>query len=153
MGLAGLGTDVQTFAKEMRYKLKMYQLRENRQMKPSTFAQLVGTTLYEHRWGPYLITPLVVGLEDGKPIIYDYDYIGTQSHSENFGNIGTSGQNFVSLCEGFYREGLTPEELEDIMGNIILSGADRDILSGMGGIVYVLTEEGLTAKLLKGKLV
>ncbi len=62
MGLGGLGTDIQTFSKIMRYKLKMYQLRENRQMLPTTFASLVGTTLYEHRFSPYLISPIVIGI-------------------------------------------------------------------------------------------
>ena len=153
MGLAGLATDIQTFHKKIQYKLKMYQLRENRKMKPETFAKLVGTTLYEHRFGPFICTPCVVGLQDGKPIIYDYDSIGTQSHSENFAYVGTSGDNFASLCEGYYRKGLTPEELEDIMANILVSGLDRDVLSGWGGIVYVLTDEGLTAKLIETKMI
>lgn len=31
-------------------------------MKPHTFAHLVGTTLYEHRFGPFFVSPIVVGL-------------------------------------------------------------------------------------------
>ncbi len=62
MGLGGLASDIITFSKKMRYKLKMYQLRENRKMKPDTFAKLVGTSLYEHRFGPFFLMPLVVGL-------------------------------------------------------------------------------------------
>lgn len=77
MGLVGLATDVQTFHKKLQFKLKMYQLREGRQMRAKTFASLVGTTLYEHRFGPFLVQPLVVGLDDGEPIVYEYDYIGT----------------------------------------------------------------------------
>ena len=46
-------------------------------MLPSTFAKLVGSTLYEHRFGPFFLNPCVVGLENGQPIIYDYDSIGT----------------------------------------------------------------------------
>ena len=61
----------------MKYKLKMYQLRENREMKPHTFAHLVGTTLYEHRFGPFFVTPIVIGLQDGTPLVYNYDSIGT----------------------------------------------------------------------------
>ena len=46
-------------------------------MKVRTFISLVGTTLYEHRFGPFLVSPIVVGLEDGKPLVCNYDYIGT----------------------------------------------------------------------------
>jgi 20S proteasome subunit beta 3 len=45
-------------------------------MKPSTFANLVSTTLYEKRFSPYFVTPIVIGLEDGKPVICTYDSIG-----------------------------------------------------------------------------
>ncbi len=33
----------------MEYKINMYRLREGVDMKPSTFASLVSSTLYEHR--------------------------------------------------------------------------------------------------------
>lgn len=46
----------------MRYKLEMYRLRENRDMKPLTFSNLVATSLYEKRFGPFLIFPMVVGI-------------------------------------------------------------------------------------------
>lgn len=34
----------------MEYKLNLYNLRENRKMKPKTFANLVATSLYEKRY-------------------------------------------------------------------------------------------------------
>ena len=46
-------------------------------MKPHTFAHLVGSTLYEHRFGPFFVTPIVIGLQDGVPLVYNYDSIGT----------------------------------------------------------------------------
>jgi len=153
MGLAGLATDIQTFHKKIQYKLNMYRLRENRDMLPRTFASLVGTTLYEHRFGPFFVSPIVIGLQDGKPIIYNYDSIGTQTDTEKFAVIGTASDNFYALCESYYREGLHAEELEDIVANTLVSGCDRDILSGWGGKVYVMTKDKITEKCLKTKLV
>ena len=34
----------------MEFKLNLYRLREGHEMKPSTFATVVATTLYEHRF-------------------------------------------------------------------------------------------------------
>lgn len=55
------------------------------------------------------------------------------------------------LCESFYREDMGPEELEEAVAQILLSGADRDILSGWGGIVYTLTKDKVNVKILKTK--
>ena len=68
LGLAGLATDIVTFHRKMKYKLKLYQLREGKNMKPETFARLVGTTLYEHRKAPFYLMPCVIGLDNGKPL-------------------------------------------------------------------------------------
>ena len=122
-------------------------------MKPHTFAHLVGTSLYEHRFGPFFVTPIVIGLEDGKALVYNYDSIGTQSCSEPFSYIGTNGDTMASLCESFYKEGLQPEELGDTVGHILLGGIDSDILAGWGAIVYVMTENSIEAKYLKTKMV
>ena len=131
----------------------MYRLRENRDMLPSTFASLVGTALYEHRFGPFFLTPIVIGLQNGEAIIMTYDSIGNQTGTEKFAVGGTASDNFYGLCEAYYKEGIQPAEMEDILSNILVSGVDRDILSGWGGIVYVLTEKSLEAKYLRTKQV
>lgn len=49
VGLAGLGTDVQTLYNRFKFRHNLYKLREDRDMKPSTFANLVSAMLYEKR--------------------------------------------------------------------------------------------------------
>ena len=49
MGISGLGTDVQTFNALMKFKTNLYKLKEGRDIKASTFAKLVSTSLYEKR--------------------------------------------------------------------------------------------------------
>ena len=39
------------------------------------------------------------------------------------------------------------------MANILVSGLDRDILSGWGGIVYVMTEDEIIARNIKTKMI
>ena len=137
----------------MNYKLALYRLREGRDMHPRTFASLVGTTLYEHRFAPFFVTPIVIGLHEKQTVIVSYDSIGTQSETEFFVTGGTAGNNFYSLCESYYKEGLTESELERILSNILLNGSDRDILSGYGGVIYTLTPKQLKSSVLKTKLV
>ena len=49
LGLAGLATDIQTVSSLFHFRTNMYKLTENEEMKPSTFVNLVATTLYEKR--------------------------------------------------------------------------------------------------------
>lgn len=46
---------------------------------------------------------------------------------------------------------MSPEELEDVLSQALVSGCDRDALSGWGGVVYVMTAEKITVKILKTK--
>ena len=45
-------------------------------MKPSTFKNYLAHMLYEKRFGSYMASPLVAGLEDGKPFIAAGDSLG-----------------------------------------------------------------------------
>ena len=152
LGLSGLATDCITFYKKLRYKLNMYRIREGIDMTANTFAHLVGTTLYSHRQFPFVLTcrfspffchPVVAGLDDGKPILYEYDAIGTQSNSETFAMGGTAMENMYGLFESYYKPGMKPQQVEDTLSEILLAGIERDIGSGYGGVVYVLTPNDL----------
>jgi 20S proteasome subunit beta 3 len=41
----------------------MYTIKEEREITPVTFAHLVSSTLYDRRFGPYFIEPVVAELE------------------------------------------------------------------------------------------
>src|SRR5690606_24034925 len=78
LGLTGLATDVLTVSDLFRYKVNMYRLREERDIEPKTMANLVSSTLYEKRFGPYFVSPVIAGLSSttGKPFICGFDSIG-----------------------------------------------------------------------------
>ena len=59
MGLGGLGTDIQTFSALMEQKINLYTLKENKDMKPTTFCNLVAYSLFEKRY-PYFNEDLEV---------------------------------------------------------------------------------------------
>ncbi|KDO80554.1 hypothetical protein CISIN_1g028737mg [Citrus sinensis] len=79
IGLSGLATDSQTLYQRLVFRHKLYQLREERDMKPETFASLVSALLYEKRFGPYFCQPVIAGLSDeDKPFICTMDSIGAK---------------------------------------------------------------------------
>jgi 20S proteasome alpha/beta subunit len=54
IGLAGLGTDVQTLAENFRLQSNLYRLREGRELGVRVFASMVSSTLYEKRYVVFL---------------------------------------------------------------------------------------------------
>jgi 20S proteasome subunit beta 3 len=66
VGLPGLATDVQTLSAQLSFRMNLFKLREEREMRPSTFGHMVSAIMYEKRFGPYFIEPVVAGLEEVK---------------------------------------------------------------------------------------
>lgn len=62
VGLPGLATDTITVHQRLRFRLNLYELRENRRINPNTFASVVSNILYEKRFGPYFVEPVIAGL-------------------------------------------------------------------------------------------
>ena len=47
MGLSGLASDVQRVSKEISFKMALYELREERNIKPQSFGNMLCSFLYE----------------------------------------------------------------------------------------------------------
>ena len=111
LGLTGLATDVSTVSDLFRYKVNMYRLREERQISPQTMANLVSTSLYEKRFGPYFVSPVVAGINrtDGKPFICGFDSIGCIDFAKDFIVSGTSSDQLFGTCEGLWEPDLVRE--------------------------------------------
>jgi len=63
VAMPGLVTDVQTLISKFNYRTKIYKMREERDIAPRTFAAMVSSMLYEKRFGPFFVEPIVAGLE------------------------------------------------------------------------------------------
>lgn len=153
LGLTGLATDVLTVSDLFRYKVNMYRLREERDIEPKTMANLVSSTLYEKRFGPYFVSPVIAGLDSrtGKPFICGFDSIGCIDFAKDFIVSGTSTDQLYGTCESFWEPDLGPEDLFETISQALLNSVDRDALAGWGAEVYVITKDKVTKRLLKGR--
>ncbi|KAF4671664.1 Proteasome subunit beta type-3 [Perkinsus olseni] len=153
VGFQGLATDSQTLSQLLKFRLKLYKLKEDREMPCDVVSHLMATMLYEKRFGPYFCEPVIAGLKnDGEPFISSFDLIGTESTAPDFIVSGTATEQLMGVAESFWREGMGPDELAEVLGQSLLSGIDRDCLSGWGGVVYILTDKELITKTLKGRM-
>mmetsp|Transcript_33320 Transcript_33320/g.55089 ORF Transcript_33320/g.55089 Transcript_33320/m.55089 type:complete len:206 (-) Transcript_33320:336-953(-) len=153
VGLTGLASDMQTLEQKFRFKNNLYRLREEREMSVTAFSNMVSSLLYESRFGPYFVEPVVAGLtEDGKPYLCGMDLLGAPVLTDDFMLAGDCPEAMFGLCESLYQPNLEPDDLFEVLAQCLLSGVDRDCLSGWGCVVHVLTPQGLTTRHLKGRM-
>lgn len=69
VGLSGLATDVQTLEQLLRFRLNMYKLREERDIKPETFSALLSHILYEKRCVGWWASPPLPDSRGAMPAI------------------------------------------------------------------------------------
>lgn len=173
LGLTGLATDVNTVSDLLRYKVNMYRLREERNIAPQTLANLVSSSLYEKRFGPFFVSPVLAGINEttGKPFICGFDSIGCIDFAKDFIVSGTASEQLFGTCEGLWEPDMvcllnscvalrnranivTLKEAEDLFETIsqaLLAAVDRDALSGWGAQVWIIEKEKVTQRLLKGR--
>ena len=153
VGLGGLATDAQTLQQRLHFRHNLYRLREERDIKPSTFGALLSAMLYEKRFGPYFCSPVVAGLEsDGTPYICGMDSIGAVETAKDFIVTGTNSESLFGMCESMWKPDLEAEELFEVTAQCLLSGIDRDALAGWGAVIYVITKDQVIARTLKGRM-
>lgn len=153
VGFAGLATDSQTLGNLLKFRHNLYKLKEERCIKPSTFSNLVSSTLYEKRFGPYYVSPVIAGLEpDGKPFIDNMDSIGAGEFVDDFVVAGTMPEALLGMCESLYKRDMEPDELFEVISQCMLSGVNRDSLAGWGALVHVITKDKVVSKTLRGRM-
>lgn len=152
VGLAGLATDVQTLRNLLEFRTNHYKLKEEREISVQTLSHLLSTLLYEKRFGPYFCEPIIAGLDaKNKPYLSSMDLIGAPVVEKEFVVSGTCTGNLFGMCEALYKPDQSPEQLFETLAQALLSSVDRDAISGWGGVVHIITPEGVITKELKGR--
>ena len=87
----------------------MYELREGRKMRPKTFAAMLSNLLYERRFGPFFVEPIVAGIDPATkvPYICNMDLIGNKTDPEDFVVGGTSDDQLYGESH-MYTQGRRP---------------------------------------------
>ncbi len=85
-------------------------------MKPATFGALVSATLYEKRFGPYFVSPVIAGLdpEGDAPYLCGMDSIGAIETAHDFMVAGTAPDSLYGMCESMWRPDMVRESDEGV---------------------------------------
>jgi len=153
LALSGLATDVQTVIERIRFRVKLYELREERLIRPRTLVSLVSSFLYEHRFAPYFIEPVIAGIDSvtGEAVVASTDLIGCPVEPRDFVVVGTANEQLYGLCETLWRPEMNAETLFEATAQSLLNACDRDAMSGAGAHVYLVTKDSVSERVLKSR--
>jgi proteasome beta subunit len=139
---AGIVGDMQVLTREARAYMKIYQYERDRPGTVKNTAKLISSLLSSRRMFPYLAETIIAGVSEGKPELYVLDPIGSVL-SDKFAVVGTGAPIAMGVLESEYTEGLSVEEARPVLLRAVRAAMARDISSGDGVDLMVITEHGI----------
>lgn len=139
---AGLVADMQVLTKEVAAYLNIYEYERERQPTVKSAAKVMGSLLFERRFFPYLTQTIVGGIDEEGPSLYVLDPVGSVI-GDKFTSVGSGSEIAIGVLESEYKDNLSVDEGKALAKKAVKAGVARDIGSGEGLDVLVITKSGV----------
>ncbi|MFQ5940987.1 MAG: proteasome subunit beta [Nitrososphaerales archaeon] len=137
---AGMVADMQILIRQIEALAKIKALETRRPMAPNSVAKLVSVMLFERRYFP-LLTQVIIGGVDGKPVIYTLDPLGSLL-PDAFAAAGSGAELAVGVIETAFKADMNEKEAKELAIKAIRSAVSRDAASGDGVDMLIITRNG-----------
>ena len=139
---AGLVADMQILTRQVSAYAKLFELNNGRRVSVKAVAKTMSNLLFQRRFFPYFTQTIVGGIDDKGPSLYTLDPMGSLI-PDKYATIGSGAQIAVGVLEESYRDGLTLEEGKDLALRAMRSAIKRDIASGNGIDLLLISKDGI----------
>ncbi len=139
---AGIVADMQILTREVSAYLSMYVYEREQAVTVRTAAKLMGSMLFERRYFPYITQTIVGGIDESGSSLFVLDPLGSVIE-DKFTAVGSGSEIAMGLLETDYKEGITVEEAKGLVRKAIKAASARDIGSGEGIDMLVITNSGI----------
>ena len=145
LAFAGLISDMQALTREAAAYANLYELDNNRPISVKAMGKLISNMLFQRRMFPLLMETLVGGVDEDGPSLYSMDPVGSLI-PDPFITAGTGAAIAMGVIEAEYKEGISLEEGADLALKAIKSAVARDIASGDGVDMLLISEKGTNVR-------
>lgn len=141
-GATGAGSvgDIQNFVDLLRVEANLYRIKHNEEMSTKSLATLASRILFGYRMYPYLAL-FIVGGYDEKPHAFSLDPFGGMNEDKYIAT-GSGMQIAQGLLEDQYKEDMSLKESKNLAVRCIKAATQRDLATGDGISMAVITKEG-----------
>lgn len=150
---AGSVSDVQVLMKILKAELKLNEVRTGREITIKEAANLLATLIFHNIRSSYLIPAishfLMAGVDQHGLHLYDLYPDGSLTKVKNFMSSGSGSVFAFGVLETLYKKDMTIDEGITLAVKGINAALQRDIASGDGINVVVITKQGAKKVLTK----
>jgi len=148
---AGMKSDAITLHRMLKARIVMYEHKHRRQPSTTAVAQMLSTVLYGKRFFPYYCFNILSGVDDeGKGATFQYDAIGSFERSP-YAAQGSGKALVTSVLDNQVGKtnqtidtpALTREEVVELAKDGLSSVGERDIFTGDGAEIFIITSAGV----------
>jgi proteasome beta subunit len=139
---AGVVADMQILTREVGAYLNLYSYERDQSATVRTAAKLMGSTLFERRYFPYLAQTIVGGMDETGPKLFVLDPLGSVIE-DKFTAVGSGSEIAMGLLEVEYKDGMSVEDAKGLVRKAVKAASARDIGSGEGIDIMTITNNGI----------
>ena len=138
--IAGSVSAAQNLISTLRAETSLYEARRGKDMSMEALSTLTGNLLRSGAF--FVVQPILGGVDDEGAHIYSLDALGGTTEEE-YTVTGSGSQYALGVLEQEYDDGVTIDEAKTIAAKAIQSAVERDLASGNGINVAVVTDDGV----------
>jgi len=139
---AGLVGDMQVMTREVAAYCNIYSYESSRPTSVRATAKLLGNLLFQRRLFPYLAQTVIGGVDAEGPKLYVLDPLGSVIE-DKYTAVGSGSEIAIGVLESEFKEGLSEIEAVELVKRTIRSAVSRDIGSGDGVDMLIMTGRGM----------
>ncbi|WP_425499711.1 archaeal proteasome endopeptidase complex subunit beta [Halorarum halobium] len=138
--IAGSVSAAQNLIQTLKAETNLYEARRSKEMSMRALSTLTGNLLRSGAF--YVVQPILGGVDEEGPHVYSIDPAGGMTEEE-YTVTGSGSQYALGVLEQEYSDDLTVGDAEAVAARAIKSAVERDLASGNGINVAVVTEDGV----------
>jgi len=139
---AGLVSDMQILTREIEAQAKLFVLDTKRSMPVNAAAKLMSNVLFNRRMIPLITQTIVGGMDDDGPALYVLDVLGSLL-PDTYAAVGSGAQMATGVLEQGYKDNMSMKDAKTLVLAAIKSAIRRDVMSGDGVDLMIITKDGL----------
>ena len=141
IAFAGLMSDMQALLREASAYANLYRLEKNRPITTKAIAKLISNMLFNRRLMPLLMETVVGGVDPEGPALYSMDLVGSLI-PDDYISSGSGAPIAIGVLESEYKKDMKTEEAVKLAEKSIKAAIARDVTSGNGIDLLIITEKG-----------
>ncbi|TKJ21651.1 MAG: proteasome subunit beta [Promethearchaeota archaeon Loki_b31] len=152
IGLAAYGLigDFQFVVRVIKAQSVLYELDAQDRINTKSVVKMISNMLYSRKMMPLYTNLIIAGVDKDGPKLYMLDALGSLI-PEDYGATGSGMLLSMGILEAEYKPDMTMEDGVKLVEKVIRNSIKRDVMSGNGIDLLIITQDGTGEKFIEIK--